>query len=147
VKPGCRLHNLHALLAYQLLPPRVEALAGRLRTQPVLISHSTYTPLNRATELEPHFKSLLKLATTIPTAVEAVLRHCMVPLSCAGVDASSYSQAMLLFYETLDMEPPARNLCVGLRTILSALSTYLKTSVRMDGLLCPQEEEATLTGY
>jgi Fic family protein len=126
--------NLHALLAYQLLPPRLETQGGRLRTKPVLIGHSTYTPPSRDTALEPHFKHLLTIATAIPTAVEAalfllvhlsylqpfidankrtarmaanipLLRHRMVPLSLAGVDASSYNKAMLLFYEMLDTEP------------------------------------------
>lgn len=126
------LLNLHALLSYQLLNDPADE--GRLRQRPVGIRQSTYTPLAVPSQLQECFELILANARRITDPIECsffltlhlaylqpftdvnkrtsrlaanipLIVNNLSPLSFIDVDTEDYIRSMLVFYETLAVEP------------------------------------------
>ncbi len=124
------LLSLHALLAENLLATSADE--GRLRTHPVAVGASTFTPLNIPQRLEECFDLLLAKAREIPDPFEQsfflmvqlpylqpfadvnkrtsrlaanipLIKHNLVPLSFVDVSPRAYTDGMLCIYETNDI--------------------------------------------
>ena len=123
------LLNLHAVLANELLPDPLDA--GRLRTVPVGIGHSTYLPetvpqivedafvelLARIAAIDDPFEQALVTLAQLPylqpfvdvnkrvsrlAANIPLIRGNLVPISFVGVPRELYTKAVLAVYELED---------------------------------------------